>query len=563
LSKHIVILGAGKVGRGFIADIFYDNGYNITFIDSNRKLIDEMNHKGRYDILNLPHGAPPQRKTIHHFVALHIDEKERIGEALSGTTLLAIALFQNAFDKAASCLSGIPGILKKSKSPAKLDIILCTNILGASEVFKNILFEKIGSRDHSFVDTHVGFVDSLIMRIVTTPTGYEGDADSLSLVTNAYPDLVLDSIAFKGRLPEGRNLIFTRNIHADEMRKMFTYNMVHAVFAYGGVRKNYSWLNECTSDAGLYELARLSLEETSEGLKAEFGYTDEEMKAWNKACLKHMTNPVLQDPIERVAADPTRKLSRDERLTGPALLCRRHGVLPWYMAITMANALCYSHAADEDSKRMQHTIRRRGIRGAIEEICGIEQEKELTALVVKIYEKDLHRIPVTGQQEIALYKKAWSLGFSSEKAIRGCAQCTLKALFELTGVKDSNLFSAASGFSGGMAIVGDGVCGGYSGGVLFMGMLMGRRLEFADADKDRQYKSYDMAQKLHDRFIETYGSITCSEIHRKIFGKAYILKTKAVRDEFERAGAHIDKCTSVIGQATMWVTELLKEEGLI
>jgi len=563
MSNHIVILGAGKIGRGFIADIFSDNGYQITFIDSNRKLIDEMNRRGRYEILNLPAGEPPQRKIIDNFIALYTGEKGKIHDALSGASLVAIALFQNAFDQAASSLSGIPEILKKSKTSGKLDMIVCANIPGASEVFRNILFGKINSRDHSFVEENVGFVDSLIMRIVATPTGHEQDADSLSLVTNAYPDLVLDSTAFKGRLPGGRNLIYTSNIHADEMRKMYTYNMVHAVFAYGGFRKNYTWLNECTSDSELYELARLSLEETSEGLKAEFGYTDEEMAIWNTACLKNMTNPVLHDSIERVAANPIRKLSRDDRLTGPALLCRKHGVLPWYLAITMVNALCYSHSADEDSKRMRNTIKHKGIRGAVEEICGIEQEKELTELVVRIYEENLHRFPVIDQQGIALYKKAWMLGYSSEKAIRGCAQCTLKALFELTGIKDSNLFSAASGFSGGMAIMGDGVCGGYSGGVLFMGMLMGRRLEFADGDKERQYKSYEMAQKLHDRFIETYGSIICSEIHKKILGKAYILKTKAVRDEFERAGAHIDKCTSVIGQATMWVTELLKEEGLI
>lgn len=165
----------------------------------------------------------------------------------------------------------------------------------------------------------------------------------------------------------------------------------------------------------------------------------------------------------------------------------------------------------------------------------------------------------------AIIQKAYELGFEYEKTYRGCAQCTLATFFTMTGRPDPALFQAASGLSGGIAITGDGSCGGYTGGVLYMSSQIGRRLDrmLLDGDRTAQLKSYEMAQKLHDRFIEKYGGVTCADIHRRIFGKTYCLRTAEVREEFEAAGAHVDKCTSVVGNACAWTAEILLDEGLI
>ncbi len=164
-----------------------------------------------------------------------------------------------------------------------------------------------------------------------------------------------------------------------------------------------------------------------------------------------------------------------------------------------------------------------------------------------------------------LIKRAFDTGFDYEKNYRGCAQCTLATFFDITGHTEPALFQAASGLSAGIGINGDGSCGGYTGGVLFMSSLIGRRLDRIPIDKDRpaQLKSYEMAQKLHDRFVETYGSVTCADIHEKIFGRSYCLREPGVSEAFEEAGAHVDKCTTVVGNACSWVAEILIDEGLL
>ena len=106
---------------------------------------------------------------------------------------------------------------------------------------------------------------------------------------------------------------------------------------------------------------------------------------------------------------------------------------------------------------------------------------------------------------------------------------------------------------------------GYAGGIMFMGSRVGRRYQqmMQDEDKPAQYASYDMAQRLHDRLISTYGSVICCDIHKQIFGKDYCLRTKAVREDFEAAGAHTTKCTNVVGTACAYVAEILFDTGYI
>ena len=70
-----------------------------------------------------------------------------------------------------------------------------------------------------------------------------------------------------------------------------------------------------------------------------------------------------------------------------------------------------------------------------------------------------------------------------------------------------------------------------------------------------------MAQRLNDRLVSTYGSVICRDIHKQIFGTGYCLRTKAVSEDFEAAGAHTTKCTNVWVPAYAYVSEILFDTG--
>jgi len=50
-SKKLVLFGAGRIGRSFIAYLFNKAGYEVVFVDIDKQLIDALNIKGGYDVI--------------------------------------------------------------------------------------------------------------------------------------------------------------------------------------------------------------------------------------------------------------------------------------------------------------------------------------------------------------------------------------------------------------------------------------------------------------------------------------------------------------------------------
>jgi C_GCAxxG_C_C family probable redox protein len=168
--------------------------------------------------------------------------------------------------------------------------------------------------------------------------------------------------------------------------------------------------------------------------------------------------------------------------------------------------------------------------------------------------------------QLQLAEKAYSSGFEYEKQYSGCAQCVIAALqdvLELRNEGSDAVFKAATSLEGGVGREGDGHCGAYSGAVMMFGYIIGReRNNFVDPESIRK-QTNALTQMLHERFIERYGTIICHGIHRNIFGRPYYLRDSTESDKFREAGAHVDKCTAVVGETARWAVEILFEAGKI
>ncbi len=566
-DKNIVIWGAGKIGRGFIADIFFKNGYKITFIDNSKELIEKLNHQGYYKIENIPSKAKRETVKINNYEALHISEKDKINEALLKTNLLAISVFPEAFEEITKFITAHIKNRIGCKKSDPLNIILCTNIPNPGRIFRELIEKYLDDEFKSYFKKNIGILEAVIIRIAVEPFKNIKDTDSLSVVTNGYKPLIIDKANYIGPIPQVEGIRFTENIEAEEKRKIYTYNMIHAVYAYLGKLKNYTMIIDSINNEDINFIAKGALDEVSQALQIKFNFTKEEMEKWNNEVLINMANPILKDTINRVGKDPIRKLKRDDRLIGPALICREYGIMPYFLSIAIASAFLFYNPEDPASAEITDFLRTYSIEDALIRYSGLNMEIDLIYLIKRAFERIKNRgiDNIKGEKDnIDIVKKAYNRGFINEATIRGCAQCALKALAEVTGKLDKNLFQAASGLSGGIAITGDGSCGGYIAGVLFMGSYAGRRFDFLDdGDKGEQYRSYYMAQELHDNFIEAFGSVTCKDIHKRIFGRAYCLRTKAIRNDFEEAGGHKDKCTNVIGLASAMTVEILIKYGYI
>jgi len=166
----------------------------------------------------------------------------------------------------------------------------------------------------------------------------------------------------------------------------------------------------------------------------------------------------------------------------------------------------------------------------------------------------------TTEDKEKIIQRALSLGFEYEKTITGCCQCTIAAIQDALEMRNDAVFKAGSGLTAGGGVSCEGSCGGFTGGVMVMSSIFGRRREKWDNDKPEKDCAHRMARALLDKFNREYGSNICGTIHRKIFGRDFNLIDVRDREAFEMLGAHTDKCTSVVGKAAAWTTELILNE---
>ncbi len=50
MNKEILIIGAGKIGRGFIAHLFYKSGYKLWFLDASQEVVQLLNIEKKYRV---------------------------------------------------------------------------------------------------------------------------------------------------------------------------------------------------------------------------------------------------------------------------------------------------------------------------------------------------------------------------------------------------------------------------------------------------------------------------------------------------------------------------------
>ena len=85
-------------------------------------------------------------------------------------------------------------------------------------------------------------------------------------------------------------------------------------------------------------------------------------------------------------------------------------------------------------------------------------------------------------QKDELLKKVYELGLAYERDYRSCSQCTGGSIQDVLGMRNDFIFKASYGLAGGYANLGDGPCGGYSGGSMMISLFFGRRREYFDGD---------------------------------------------------------------------------------
>lgn len=382
--KQAIMYGAGNIGRGFIGQLFHMSGYEVSFIDVNMAVVDQLNADGQYPIY-ITEGEGYREYLVTGVHGINGRDNEAIAEAIADADIMATAVGVNILKFIAAPFAG--GVRRRMQKgiEAPLNVIICENLIEADKYFAALIKENLSEAEAEYFDTHIALVEPSIGRMVPATPEEIAKQNPLAVCVEAYCELPVDKHGFKGEIPEIQNMVPFAPFDFFIRRKLFMHNMSHALTAYFGALKGYTYIWEAAADAEVKLLALRALTESSRALSKEYGVPLEELLCFSENLINRFENKLLGDTIERVGRDTKRKLSANDRFVGAARLCEKHGIAPVNILAGLAAGLHFAPASDDASIEVSGDAKTMGVGHALATYCEIEPESALTAKIENVY----------------------------------------------------------------------------------------------------------------------------------------------------------------------------------
>lgn len=362
--KQAIMFGAGNIGRGFIGLLLEQAGYHVRFADVNMQIIDAINQHGSYTVHVVDEACTDI--TVKNISAMSSLDPALAGQ-IARSTLVTTAVGLTVLPRIAPAIAaGIRARLEAGVTEP-LNIIACENAIRASSQLKEHVMALLSEGEKAYLEEYVGFPDCVVDRIV--PPYRSASITDVMVERHSEWDVELSGI--KGRLEEIPGMVAVENLDAYLERKLFCFNGAHCACAYLGCQTGKETIREAIEEESIRGRVRGLMRECTAMLVRRHGFTQEEMEAYCATAVNRFRNPYLVDEVRRVAREPLRKLSANDRLVRPMTLCVEYGLPVDHYVAVLAAALRYENPEDPQSVQLREKLRKEGIRQTLKEVCGI------------------------------------------------------------------------------------------------------------------------------------------------------------------------------------------------
>ena len=398
-QKKIVLIGAGNIGKGYLADLFFSRGYHLVFLAHSLEQTLSMRREGKYPFYKIHNDGKIEERFISGYeVYSTAAEREQCIKALCETDYASVHLYPKSYpDIAALIAEAVKRKVKKAEQRT-LDVLLCVNSIRPAKLFRQLILEHLQTQEQKdYFEQNIGLVEAL-----TNRGGYEPGEAFLREHPNAVmvsegEILPVDGAAFKGEIPQDAPLEILDRFEARLIHKLWSGNMRHLSVALYAHHLGASVIWKGAQSA----YARMCIEQAGQeaifAVTKEFDFTREELEAGDHYSDLEQYWDQLQrkqdnDSVYRVAADPIRKLQKEERLVGPALCCIRHGKLPYFIARSIALMYRFRNEKDEQAVELGSYVEEHGLPAALEKYSGLsdqQPEEKLLRQLIMAQDQDL------------------------------------------------------------------------------------------------------------------------------------------------------------------------------
>ena len=384
MGLKAIHFGGGNIGRGFVAEFLHESGFEVVFVDVVNSVIESLQKTKSYQVTEI--GAEGEvSKTIDNYRAINSKHHEAdVVKEIETADLVTCAVGPNILKFIAPVIAkGIDG--RKASKP--LAVIACENAIGATTTLENHIKEEKNTPPArlSSLPDRARFGNSAIDRIVPTQDPDAG----LNVKIELFYEWVVEDPPFQPHgHPEIKGVKWVEDLEPYIERKLFTVNTGHAAAAYYGYNRGKKTIYEALQDPEIHKIVHEALSETSHLIVNKHGITVDEQKDYVEKIIKRISNPHLEDVVERVGRAPLRKLSRKERFVCPAAELATRGDNVDALLGCIEEAFKFQNVeGDEESEELAKKLKSLGAEEAVESICGLEKDHPLFKPVVAIVQK--------------------------------------------------------------------------------------------------------------------------------------------------------------------------------
>lgn len=390
MKRLVTIVGAGRSGRGMLGEMFYSaGGFDLVFADNDSNLVRGLSEQGYYTVeqKDLLTGKAALTRVKGFIVVDTVKNHKEYLQYLARSEIVATALFPSAFDQVAQDIADMVRIRMELNIDTPMAVLLGANYVGLYQYYHDRVAAALKGDALDYFNRKVALVTAKVNRKVVCPDCFEedkyfltGDNKGVLLVDKRF--LFPDDYAY----PSFFSL--TENVEISMIEKIWSENLQHVTFAFMGNFFEYETINEAVSDDYIRKSAYYAWREGREALLAEYGLPIPEDSVV-KIVFEKFASPYFADRLDRIGRQPIRKLKKHDRLVGPALLCLRHEIMPYFIARSIAYGFFYSDSADAEAVELKRLVCEQGIEQTVLKICELDpdnlQEEMLYQLILASY----------------------------------------------------------------------------------------------------------------------------------------------------------------------------------
>jgi mannitol-1-phosphate 5-dehydrogenase len=377
MSGVAVHFGAGNIGRGFVGLILHRAGYEVVFADVVDELIDGLNRTPSYRVKEV--GLDSREEVVDSYRAINSRRDEpAVVDEIASADIVTTAVGPTVLKFIAPVIAA--GLRKRAGGAAPLAVMACENAINATDVLAGHIRSAVPEAEWPAVTAEAVFANTAVDRIVPAQSPDAG----LDVTVESYFEWAVERPPFGGHEPSIPDATWVDNLAPYIERKLFTVNTGHAATAYHGFARGISKLSDALADDVVRTAVEGVLAETKRLLVAKHDFPAEAQQAYVDKILQRFANPYLPDTVDRVGRQPLRKLSRSERLIGPAAELAERGIRPQHLLATVDAALSFDVPEDPESVELQELLRTLPPAEATERITGLTPADPLYADVLAV-----------------------------------------------------------------------------------------------------------------------------------------------------------------------------------